>query len=187
MKKTLCFLLILFYYGCGTKPSANKPYAEKTVDTTPITKSDTAISANHAAKEVDTTDSEHAIFYVVIADTSLHYYALHASMFRLSELMHLQIDTMGRYFDNTKNLIALPEDDEDEIFAGDYFPRRFPSGTLSLEYVSLYKPMARPKTIALVTGIFEAEASADSMLSVLKAIEPKSFKIETNMYIGCIH
>jgi hypothetical protein len=47
--------------------------------------------------------------------------------------------------------------------------------------------MARSKTMGLVTGIFEAEASADSMLSVLTAIEPKSFKIETNMYIGCIH
>ncbi|WP_262490545.1 hypothetical protein [Hymenobacter sp. CRA2] len=38
----------------------------------------------------------------------------------------LASDTLGRFFDEQKNLIRLPDDDEDELYAGDYFPRRCP-------------------------------------------------------------
>jgi len=86
-----------------------------------------------------------------------------------------------------KNLISLTDDHEDEVYAGDYFPRRFPSEFLSLEYLSLYKENAGDKTIALLVGIYETEKAADSISNILKNREPKLFKIKTEMYVGCMH
>ena len=95
----------------------------------------------------DTTDFNNATYFVVVADTNSDYFFLRDKMFKLSMRLQLPIDTMGRFFNKTKNLIALPDNDEDEIYAGDYFPRRFPSDNFSLEYLDFYQREAGEKTI----------------------------------------
>jgi hypothetical protein len=155
-------------------------------------KNDTSISlqtfiTNDTNISEDTNDYNNATFFVVIADTSLDYSILHKKMIDLNNKFNLPIDTMGRYYNKTKDLIVLPEDDEDEIYAGTYFPRRFPSENLSLEYLTFYQSQSREKTIALVTGIYETETSADSALTVLRMTESKVFKIKADIYVGCLH
>lgn len=135
----------------------------------------------------DTIDDDYATYFVVVADTGSNYYLLHKKMFDLNRQLNSSIDTMGRFYNKTKNLIALPDNDEDEIYAGDYFPRRFPSDNLSLEYLSFYQEQAGDKTIALVTGIYETEKSADSALTILQKTEKKGFKIKADIYVGCMH
>jgi hypothetical protein len=184
MKEYLYLLLIIGITGYGrnitiditTEVSVNQDSASVLL-TTPTLK----------IEQVDNLNYDHATYYIVIADTNLNYYDLHMKMFGLSEKLNLPIDTMGRSFDRSKNLIALPQNDEDEMFAGDYYPRRFPSNAISLEYLDLYKSTEREKAIALVTGIFETEAEADSALTMVKMVEKNSFKLKANMYIGCIH
>src|SRR5690606_14316138 len=100
--------------------------------------------------------------------------------------LSLSIDTMDRTYNSTKDLIALPDNHEDEIYAGDYFPRRFPSQELSLEYLSSFQD-AGQKTIALVTGIFETEREADSSLTVIRKEERNAFKTKSEIYLGCMH
>ncbi|MBA9076623.1 hypothetical protein [Rufibacter quisquiliarum] len=58
---------------------------------------------------------------------------------------------------------------------------------LSLEYLNLYQDKTQKKTMALVSGIYEKKASADSALAVLKQAAAKAFVVKTEMYIGCIH
>ncbi|KAA3436132.1 hypothetical protein [Rufibacter hautae] len=130
---------------------------------------------------------EYATYYVTIADTGMSYYPLREKMMALSQALPLPIDTMGRYYDTKKSLIVLPENDEDDLFAGDYFPRRGPDVHLSLEYLDLYQKKAGKKTIALVSGIYEKKTSADSALQVLKSAAGGAFVVKTEMYIGCIH
>jgi hypothetical protein len=127
------------------------------------------------------------IYYVTIVDTGFDYFKLDTKMSRLSKRTGIPVDTMNRFYNKSKNLIALPDDDEDEIYAGDYFPRRYPSINLSLEYLDVYKQPAHEKTIALVSGIFETRKSADSMLAIVKPKEPKAFVARTRMYVGCMH
>lgn len=116
----------------------------------------------------DSIDDETETYFLVIADTNQSYFVLHKKMLNLNKKLNISIDTMGRLYNKTKNLIALPDNDEDEIYASDYFPRRFPSNDLSLEYLNFYNNQAGNKTIALVCGIFETETQADSTLSILK-------------------
>ncbi|MBC5836820.1 hypothetical protein [Flavobacterium muglaense] len=135
----------------------------------------------------DTTDYENATYYLVIADTSQVYAKLHKKMFSLTNQLHQPIDTMGRYYNKEKNSIVLPDDADDELYAGGYYPRRFPSKTLSLDYLNFYNDKAGEKTIALLAGIYESQTSADSALVHLKKIEHKAFTLKTKMYIRCMH
>ena len=94
------------------------------------------LGLNINAQEI--SDEQYMNAYIVVSDTSQNYFELRQKMLNLNEKLKTEIDTMGRGFNKKKNLICLPENDEDEIYAGDYFPRRYPSETLSLEYLIYY-------------------------------------------------
>ena len=132
-------------------------------------------------------DSNYATCFVVVADSSLDYKLLHTKMFKLSKELNFHIDTMGRYFNKDKKRIVLPDDDQDEMYAGQYFPRRYPSADLSLEYLSFYSKLSGEKTMALVAGIYETEKSADSAMRILIRKENKAFKIKADIFMGCMH
>lgn len=132
-------------------------------------------------------DDELETYYLVVVDTSLNYYHLQRKMQELSNAFKIPIDTMGRVYNKAKDLIALPEDDEDEIYRGDYFPRRFPSSNLSLEYLKFYNESSKEKTIALVAGIYESKSIADSAWNVLKKHDDKAFTLKADIYVGCMH
>lgn len=180
MKYSLYFLLIVLAAACSSGP-ASKDISSK--DSTNL-EADTSID-NYNDEE--TPDSDFATYFVVVADTNVDYYTLNREMYHLGGALNLPIDTMGRYFNTSKDLIALPENDEDEIYAGDYFPRRFPSEFLSLEYLNFYQRNAGEKTIALVVGIYEKETSADSALIYTRELANNSFKIKADIYVGCMH
>ena len=186
MTRHIYIILTVVLTACGTT-SADKNGTD--VDSTKIdttTSLQTNVATDNSVAE-DTTDYNNATYFVVVADTSLDYSTLHQKMFDLNNKLKIPIDTMGRFYNKTKNLIALPDNDEDEIYAGDYFPRRFPSDNLSLEYLNFYQRQAGEKTIALVTGIYETEKSADSALTILHKTEKKVFKIKADIYVGCMH
>lgn len=195
----LFLILIMWLVSCGTNSKEN---ASANADTT--AQSDNPGSADHQHAEgteihshahhlhdIDTADGTNdesiATYFVVVADTGQNYYTLHKKMVDLNKQFRIPIDTMDRSYNQKKNLIALSENDDDKLYAGKYFPRRFPSDHLSLEYLDVYQTKAGKKTIALVAGIYEKQKSADSALSILHASEKKVFKIKANIFTGCAH
>lgn len=127
--------------------------------------------------------------YVIIADTSFDYYLLREEMFDLGGKLSLEIDTMRRGYDSIKGLICLSEDDEDEIYAGEYYPRRFPGIFLSIEHLVFYIEGIWPgdRTMALVAAITEDKETAEEILSPIEEYSDNAFIIHTKIYIGCIH
>ncbi len=181
MKHLIYLFLAVFLSACGTAPSERK---EAVSDTT---HNQQTADSTYSSDSTGLAESDNATYFIVIADTGRDYTTLRQKMSTINSQLHIPVDTMGRYYNETKDLIALPDNDEDEIYAGDYFPRRFPSEHLSLEYLSFYQKEAGNKTIALVTGIYETESSADSALSLLQKVESSAFKIKSDIYIGCMH
>jgi hypothetical protein len=182
-KQQICIILIVLFTACGKKTKEDNEVAIDSVkiDTNTILKDTTN-------KIVDSvTNSDIATYFIIVTDTSKDYSTLNKKMFELSNRLEIPIDTMGRYYNKKKNLIMLPENDEDEVYAGAYFPRRFPSRNLSLEYLNTYKKTSNDKTIALVAGIYEKEKSADSALIVLKRNNKNALKLKSEIYIGCTH
>ncbi|MCT4562460.1 MAG: hypothetical protein N4A41_13920 [Crocinitomicaceae bacterium] len=178
MKQTILISSIVFLAACSANSGDKSSIKDQKV-----------VLQKNIIREEDSLQFqlEYATYFVVIADTNKDYYFLRKKMFDMENLYNLKIDTMGRSYDKNKNLIALPANHEDEIYAGDYFPRRIPSEFLSLEYLSLYKENAGDQTIALIVGIYETEKAADSVLYLLKSREPKLFKTKSELYVGCLH
>lgn len=195
MKSYISILLIVFFASCNSTNTKKDEIIQKTkqIETEPINNSvsdevrDNNIIEEEVSRdklwEYDNIDT----FFVVIADTSLNYFHLQNKMYKLTSKLSIPIDTMGRYYNTEKNLIVLPDDDDDEMYAGAYYPRRFPSEHLSLEYFIVYQNSTSDSTIALLTGIYETELKADSALKVLQSFENNSFKIKAGIYIGCMH
>ncbi len=186
MREHFVIILTIFLSACGTASQFKSEADDNSLDPNSGSGSQTNdVNEKNIAEE--STYSDIATYFVVVADTGLDYPMLHKKMIDLNTNFNIPIDTMGRHYNTTKNLIALPEDDADELYAGDYFPRRFPSANLSLEYLNVYKSEAGEKTIALVTGIYESVRSADSALVILQKTEKKAFKLKADLYIGCMH
>lgn len=176
----ICFIILLTSCNTGVvDKSVEEPKAEDSI----VAESLNENKIMEDSVEDDMIDT----YFIVIADTGLDYYVLHKKMLGINRGLHIPIDTMGRFYNKTKNMIALPDDADDEIYAGDYFPRRFPAENLSLEYLDFYQPSAGEKTIALISGVYEEKNAADKALSVLKKIEKESFVIKAEVYTGCMH
>ncbi len=175
------FIIIAFILSaCGTKVGNEKTILveNKINDSADVLVTDTT---NKSVSE------EMATYFVLVADTSMDYYLLQRKLFKLNKLLKLPIDTMGRYYNTTKKLIALPDTSSDEIYAGQYYPRRYPSDNLSLEYLNYYQNKGPETTLALVTGIYGNTQEAESALTPLKKIEKNAFIVKANIYIGCMH
>jgi hypothetical protein len=41
--------------------------------------------------------------------------------------------------------------------------------------------------MAVVAGIYQQPARADSLLAVVRRSVPTAFRVKTSMYVGCLH
>lgn len=181
MKKQFLGVVVTgLLFSCG------EPKEQKT-EKPQVANADTiADSTVTATDSFVTGDGEYSIYYVTIADTSSNYHLLDGKMYELSKTMNKKIDTMNRHYDAKKNDIVLADDDEDEMYRGEYFPRRYPSEDLSLEYLEVYTEYPT-NAIALVAGIYEEQKAADSTLTLLKPHATKAFVLKSRVYVGCMH
>ncbi|WP_207535643.1 hypothetical protein [Desertivirga arenae] len=155
-----------------------------------VSKKPNVISQQPKSTETEISDEnpdDWAEYYVLMADTGQNYQPLQKAMKEVSHLTNIKIDTLNRSFRADKNLIALADDDEDEMYAGDYFPRRFQGNFLSIEYLSSYLDDAPEKTMVLIAGIYDNKASADSAFQVISSKGVKVQNRKTKMFIGCLH
>jgi hypothetical protein len=182
MKKRLHLLSLILLIGC----TKNQPKTRALTSSNKTIVSSTKPKTDLKIVE-DTTNYDVAIYYIVIADTNLNYHTLQKKMIGLSQQLHIPIDTLGRYYNKVNDSIVLPEDDEDKMYAGQYYPRRDVAEYLSLEYLNLFKEKTKPKTIALVAGMYDVEKKADSALISIQKKAKKAFKIKSEVYIGCLH
>ena len=181
LKTGILLLLSTFIASCNNSTSTQ---------TAGNTRTDTA--ANTTTTTTDTTaadagDSEYETMYAVIADTGTNYYMLDSKMYAISRKMNLPIDTMDRHFDAAKNSIVLPDTIDDEMYRGEYYPRRDFSRYLSLDYYVVYSRNTTQNNIALIAGLYETQKSADSLCTLLKQAENKAFVVKASVFAGCMH
>lgn len=176
----LAILIAATLPSCNSNTPTNNKIADTTAPASVMSATDSVVGINQ-----DSTDN--AILYFTIADTDKNYYALRNEMYVLHTSLGWTIDTMGRYYNAKKDLIAVPDNDEDEMYRGEYYPRRYPGENMSLEYCITYIPASTEKNIALVAGIYESQKSADSLLTLLKPHAPRAFVVKANVFEGCMH
>lgn len=164
--------------SCGSKQTSTTSNASNKNDTT-------ALVAMYDSIYDDTLN--YARYFLVIADSGKDYAGLEKQMQAIHQSTNLEIDLMGRAYNAKKDLICLAEDDPDEIYRGDYFPRRYPSMTMSIEYFNFFVPTSTEKNMILLTGIFENIEEAKKQKELILSAAPRAFIVNTPVYVGCMH
>lgn len=177
--------------ACSESGKSQTGSAAVSQDSVSLTKLDSmdppAVKDSVTESEIDLQESMTMDFFVVVADTSYNYHSLRTDMINTSRKFKIQIDSMGRFYNGSKNKIQLPDDDEDEIYAGEYFPRRSESTELSVEYASQYLENCNDSLMAGIMGIYERQEEALNRLKKIKSLNPKAFVIKASLYQGCMH
>lgn len=125
--------------------------------------------------------------FVIVAGVGTAYAQMRNEMMALSKESGIEVDTLGRGFNEETGKIALPNDHADELNAGHYYHKRDDSETLSLEYLQAYQDDSNPQTIALVAGVYSEKQSALKALKQVQVIKAKAYLLETQLYMGCVH
>jgi hypothetical protein len=165
--------------GCGQTSSSDITTNQESIVSDSITDEDLDLAG----------DWQFADYWLVVADTSTDYWQLNTLMFQLSDQLTVEIDTLGRYYDESLHQIILPFDDEDELYAGSYFPRRFSGVFLSVEHLNYLAEDRSNSTdvLALVVAIFESQEEAEEYNLLVNKFSPSSFVQYASLYVGCMH
>jgi hypothetical protein len=145
------------------------------------------VASNDSLVDTTTINEDYTEYWIVVADTGLEYPQLLSRMVQLKNECKIPVDSMGRFYNKKKNLIALPDNDEDEMYAGEYFPRRYESDYLSIEYLDFYTKTSSDKMMVIVAGIYEDKLKADSLFTAIKPKCNSLMKFKTSLYTGCMH
>ncbi len=181
-------IFVVFLMSCNENSVDKQSEKLNAVDSSverPLThsKADTLeVSANS-----DIESENYAYYYLTIADTGQDYFKLRKTMFDINKATHFTIDTEDRYYNFSKKEIVLPDTINDEMYQGEYFPRRETGEHLSLEYFGFYTPNSTEKNIVLLVGIYENKQSADSSVNKIKPFAPYAFEMRARIYEGCMH
>jgi hypothetical protein len=190
MKFFITGIFFMAFVSCKTKPGKQQvsptdtglhifPASYKTPQTL---KSPVTLDTSGTNEQADAF----ADYYILVADTGSDYYSLRNKMIDLEHSAGIPIDTSGRYYNKSKDLIMEPDTTNGENYGDDYYPRRYPSKNLSLEYMNFYKPSSKKKTLGLIAGIYETQAAVDSTLQSI-SLPKSSFAFKSKVYIGCMH
>ena len=186
MQKILLYCFLCLSLGaCNSKPTTST--IQPPLPDSNVVKSGEPLEIDSTELLTEEEKLNYAWYYVVVADTGNQYSVLYDDLKTLEKNTQLPINLMGRYYNAQKKQIILREDDEDQLYAGHYFPRRFPENSLSVEYWYYFSPNSSERTMAAIAGITEQASEADSLLQVIRPWSPKAHRIKSKVYIGCLH
>lgn len=172
---------VAFLFSCSNTIERGSPSALAPSNSATSAQVDTALPLNE-----DEFPSDYMMFEIVIADTGRNYREMEDLMHLLSRGLVAEVDSFGRTYDAQRDSIIVPLDSDDELYRGNYLPRRFSSNALSMEYLDAYMT-ASPGTFALISSISEDPIASDSMLTVLRGLAPRAFRIRAELFTGCMH
>lgn len=163
-----------------------------TTSSSDSTGKETIVYAKNATPLTDTTkpidtaeDKPYATFYITMVDTAADYPLLDKKMYALSAATHILVDTQERHYDKKKKEIICPEDSDDEMYRGEYYPRRYEGVSLSIEQMSWFQE--KSKQMGLMAAICTTSEQADSVLNVIKPFAPRAYVYKASLYMGCMH
>jgi len=82
--------------------------------------------------------------------------------------------------------IYFTDELDDELYAGEYFPRRYFTDYISLENSSYYQGFT-PDYIIVIAGIFTDKSDAFEALDEIKKSYSEAYIKGSMLWMGCIH
>ena len=127
--------------------------------------------------------------FIVVLDTSDQFKKMYELAMSTSKKFSIPFDTFQKTYFPETNIWGGSLWSEDEIYRGEYFPRRNGSekDMLSLEYQRWYDKSSRDKNLMLVTNIFNFSLDAEENIARWRPYFPKAFILQREIYMGCMH
>ena len=128
-------------------------------------------------------DADNQAFWILVGDSSSQYWSLlkHAAVF--AQQNKILFDSLERHFAPEKHTVVVDQTSEDEMYRGEYFPRRQTGTFMSIEPYSSYFPSYKGNAMLEVLGIYD---QADSASYAMKQFPNASMKT-CKLYMGCLH
>lgn len=128
---------------------------------------------------------------LVIVGSHATYRAAVAAAKAFGAASGIAYESQGMIYDAKRGLI-LPDDDDDEIYAGHYVRRRYDTcGSRGNPCVTVERSDAyegfRPRLYIVVAGVVGRGAEADERLKLARKFVPSAYIKQTTLYMGCIH
>jgi hypothetical protein len=182
MKVISLLILLAFAFSCN--PNRNQK-SEK-LSQNDSTQTDSNLVEPPAQ---DIVDEEMQTAFMVILDSSTDYHALRSSAEKTATDYQLEFDTLEKQYYPDKNLWGVALWSEDEIYRGEYYPRRSDDEKhpLSLEYQQWYDDRSREKNLVLMAGIFSFSLESEEYLNKFREKFPHAYILQKEIYMGCMH
>ncbi len=191
MKKIIFIIIVTQLVACLDKTTGLK---QSSTDTIKAADNDSLITGDVVSED------EYELNYVVAVAEGYDYDSLRQIAKQTSELLKFKFDTLDRYFNTSRKKIVLPDNYEDEIWAGDYFFRRFGDTIVSIEMSSAYIDTLTNKDesakakfytdtlkMFVFANMYDNKRQADSLVKILKPTFKQTIIIPTEIYMGCMH
>ncbi|MBX9853796.1 MAG: hypothetical protein K2X86_18785 [Cytophagaceae bacterium] len=153
-----------------------------------------ADSINNNTDSADSPDpemDEMQLYHFIAVAEGLDYDSLNALAAKVADKLKTKKDYINRIYKEGKGII-VSMDDEDEIYRGEYYPRRFQDTTVSIEMKyafsdSTEKIIGNDLRMVLVAGMYEKKEDALKILDKLKKDFPRARVISNEFFVGCMH
>jgi hypothetical protein len=189
MKRNIIFFIALIYLASCTDNS----------DMTSNQKNGTSNNLSIADEEYKPEDANVLQYVVVVAD-GYNYDSLRAIAKETSKLLGFKFDMLGRYFNTSRKKIVLPDNYEDDVWAGEYIFRREGGDFVSIEMQGAYIDTLTAKNkreselfyadtlkMFVFANMYPEKKYADSLLKILKPKFKQATIIPTEIHMGCMH
>lgn len=146
-------------------------------------------AAETATPEATDDEQETQVYYLVVVAEGAAYESLLNTAEAVAKQLQVPVDQFGRIYEPGKGIL-VPYDDEDEMYQGVYYPRRFESSAVSLEMKYAFAEEAATTDSAsmlVVAGMFEQPEQAKLQLNKIKGTYPKAKVVARELYVGCMH
>ncbi len=181
MHRSLLSFIFLLALACSPQKDPSKNPKETEAQTT-----DTLLETPPTEEIVD---EEMQTAFMVILDSSSDFNSIRALAEKTANEYQLKFDTIEKQYYPEKNLWGVAVWSEDEIYRGEYYPRRSDDDThpLSLEYQQWYDEKSQEKNLILMAGIFSLSLEAEEYINKFREKFPKAYILQKEIYMGCMH
>lgn len=167
--------------------------------TSDISVAEAQLNTNVEDTEASDESSDLELNYIVSVAEGYNYDSLKIIALQTADKLNFKFDTMGRFYNPQKGIV-LPDDDEDEIWAGEYFFRRTGDNLVSIEMSYAYTDTSilknepelerhRQDTTKMFVFVMMCpnKKSADSLANTIKVDYPSIKVFPAQIYMGCMH
>ena len=133
----------------------------------------------------EVSDNSTVEMYIVVLSQSDDYAGLVKRAKGISSDTGIKYDGEGMVYDPKRGLI-IPDDSDDDMWAGSYYPRRYDSRFISIEYSKYY--LDKPKGKYAIIGFMDMKArEAKRMHQWFQKYVPDAVYSHKPFWQGCIH